>query len=105
MPGPYRYLPPPGCQAGGGDPHPAELVPGTVLTCLFAAHDGAHLPSCAARSGLCHPACRPVSRYPGLRECTCPLATRELARPVRDGAGPAAVEPIVLGAEAARRAR
>ena len=111
MPAPYRRLPPPGCQAGGG-PRPAELAPGADLTCLSAVHDGSRLASCAARSGPCQRARWPGPRYPRLRQRTAarrphtgPMATQERAGAVQDGADPDAAEAIARDAEADCRAR
>jgi hypothetical protein len=112
MPAQYRRVPLPDCQAGGGGPHSAELVPGAEHTYRYAAHHGAQMTARTTHSSLCHPACRPEPHYPGLRERaasrrprTGPLADQERTQVARDGADPGGAEAVALGSGVAGRAR
>jgi hypothetical protein len=63
---PYRRPGQPAC-AYGPDPHPAELVPGTTETYVYAEHSGAWQQTCAAHAGWCHDDCWHAAHYPDLR--------------------------------------
>jgi hypothetical protein len=51
-----------------------KLVRGASRTYLYAAHDGAHMPTCAAHSGVCHEECWNSRHYGDLY---CRIATKE----------------------------